>query len=183
MKLSPHKFAQYRTHHEIDVDMDGEFWPMMGILFTIWGAWTGIVHFLDWLTVDAIAWYVEPWTILPLLFLLIMKEKFDSLNPLHWWPMFFGYKIAGAKFEAVKESSDALDGAFESPDFGFWESFGKMLLAEKPDASGTLVQDAMANWKTFWMFPSIMALVVAGIFFVSFFDKGSSEEISTKEQD
>jgi len=26
MKLSPHKFAQYRTHHEIDVDMDGEFW-------------------------------------------------------------------------------------------------------------------------------------------------------------
>jgi hypothetical protein len=93
MKLSPHKFAQYRTHHEIDVDMDGEFWPMMGILFTIWGAWTGIVHFLDWLTVDAIAWYVEPWTILPLLFLLIMKEKFDSLNPLHWWPMFFGYKI------------------------------------------------------------------------------------------
>ena len=93
MKPSPHKFAQYRTHHEIDVDMDGEFWPMIGILFTIWGGWTGIVHFLDWLTVDAIAWYVEPWTILPLLFLLIMKEKFDSLNPLHWWPMFFGYKI------------------------------------------------------------------------------------------
>ena len=97
--------------------------------------------------------------------------------------MFFGYKIAGAKFEAVKESSNALAGAIESPDFGFWESFGKMLLAEKPDASGTLAQDAMANWKTFWMFPSIMALVVAGIFFVSFFDKGSSEEISTKEQD
>ena len=43
MKLSPHKFAQYRTHHEIDVDMDEEFWPMMGILFTIWGGWTGVV--------------------------------------------------------------------------------------------------------------------------------------------
>jgi hypothetical protein len=97
--------------------------------------------------------------------------------------MFFGYKIAGAKFEAVKESSNALDGAIESPSFGFWESFGKMLLAEKPDASGTLAQDAMANWKTFWMFPSFMALVVAGIFFFAFFDKGSSEEISTKEQD
>ena len=99
MKLSPRKQQKYvmlRTysHHDHDIDdMDGEFWPMMGILFTIWGAWTGIVHFLDWLTVDAIAWYVEPWTILPLLFLLIMKEKFDSLNPLHWWPMFFGYKI------------------------------------------------------------------------------------------
>jgi len=93
MKLSPHKFAQYRTHHEIDVDMDEEFWPMMGILFTIWGGWTGVVHLIDWLTVDAIVWWAEPLTIFPLVFLLIMKEKFDSLNPMHWWPMFFGYKI------------------------------------------------------------------------------------------
>ena len=99
MKLSPRKQQKYvmlRTysHHDHDIDdMDGEFWPMMGILFTIWGGWTGVVHFLDWLAFDAIAWYVEPWTILPLLFLLIMKEKFNSLNPLHWWPMFFGYKI------------------------------------------------------------------------------------------
>jgi hypothetical protein len=66
---------------------------MMGILFTIWGGWTGVVHFIDWLTVDAIVWWAEPLTIIPFLFLLIMKEKFDSLNPLHWWPMFFGYKI------------------------------------------------------------------------------------------
>jgi hypothetical protein len=93
MKLSPHKFAQYRTHHEIDVDMDEEFWPMMGILFTIWGGWTGVVHFLDWLTVDAIVWWAEPLTILPFVFLLVMSEKFDSLNPLHWWPMVWGYKI------------------------------------------------------------------------------------------
>ena len=91
MKLSPHRFAQYRTHHEIDVDMDEEFWPVLGILLAIWGAWTGVVHFIDWLTVDAIAWYVEPWTIIPFLFLLIMKEKFDSFNPLHWWPMVWGY--------------------------------------------------------------------------------------------
>ena len=80
MKLSPHKFAQYRTHHEIDVDMDEEFWPMMGILFTIWGGWTGVVHLIDWLTLDAIVWWAEPLTIVPLLFLLIMKEKFDSMS-------------------------------------------------------------------------------------------------------
>jgi len=90
--------------------------------------------------------------------------------------MFFGYKIAGAKFEAVKESSNSLAGAIESPTFGFWESFGKMLLAEKPNASGTLAQDAMANWKTFWMFPAIMAFVVAGIFLVAFFDKSNAKE-------
>ena len=93
MKLSPHKFAQYRTHHEIDVDMDEEFWPMMGILFTIWGGWTGVVHFLDWLTVDAIVWWAEPLTILPFIFLLVMAERYGSLNPLHWWPMCWGYKI------------------------------------------------------------------------------------------
>jgi len=98
MKLSPknqHKYIMLRTysHHDLDIDdMEGEFWPMMGILFTLWGAWTGVIHFIDWLTVDAIAWYVEPWTILPFLFLLAMKEQFDSLNPLHWWPMFWGYQ-------------------------------------------------------------------------------------------
>ena len=98
MKLSPKKQQKYvmlRTysHHDHDIDdMDGEFWPMMGILLAIWGAWTGVVHFLDWLAFDAIVWWLEPLTIVPLLFLLIMKERFDSLNPLHWWPMFWGYR-------------------------------------------------------------------------------------------
>ena len=102
MKSSPQKFAQYRTHHEIDIDIDEEFWPMMGILFTIWGGWTGVVHLIDWLTVDAIVWWAEPLTILPFVFLLIMKEKFDSLNPMHWWPMFFGYKIKLPDEDRVK---------------------------------------------------------------------------------
>ena len=95
MKLSPHKFAQYRTHHEIDVDadVDKEFWPIIGIMSTLWALWTGVVHLVDWLTVDAIVWYVEPFTVGPFLFLLIMKEKFDSLNPLHWWPMLWGYQV------------------------------------------------------------------------------------------
>ena len=105
MKRSPksqHIFAQYRTHHEIDIDIDEEFWPMTGILFTIWGGWTSVVHLVDWLTVDAIVWWVEPLTILPFVFLLIMKEQFDSLNPLHWWPMFFGYKIKLPDEDRVK---------------------------------------------------------------------------------
>ena len=108
MKLSPRKQQKYimlRTysHHDHDIDdMDEEFWPMMGILFTIWGGWTGVVHLIDWLTVDAIVWWVEPLTILPFVFLLIMKEKFDSLNPMHWWPMFFGYKIKLPDEDRVK---------------------------------------------------------------------------------
>ena len=108
MKLSPRKQQKYimlRTysHHDHDIDdMDGEFWPMMGILFTIWAGWTAVVHLIDWLTVDAMVWWAEPLTIFPLVFLLIMKEKFDSLNPMHWWPMFFGYKIKLPDEDRVK---------------------------------------------------------------------------------
>jgi hypothetical protein len=66
---------------------------MMGILFTIWGGWTGVVHLIDWLTLDAIVWWAEPLTIVPFIFLLVMSERYSSLNPLHWWPMVWGYKI------------------------------------------------------------------------------------------
>ena len=89
--------------------------------------------------------------------------------------MFFGYKIAGVKFGAVKASSDALGGAIKAPEFGFWESFGKMFLAEKPVVEGALVQDAMVNWKVFWTFPSILAIAVAVIFAVTFWDKTKSD--------
>ena len=93
-KISP-KFIQYRTysHHDHDIDdMDEEFWPIMGILLTILAGWTGLIHLLDWLTFDAIPWYAEPFTISPIIFLIVMKENFNSLNPLHWWPMVWGYK-------------------------------------------------------------------------------------------
>ena len=95
--------------------------------------------------------------------------------------MFFGYKIAGAKFAAVQESSDALAATIETPTFGFWESFGKMFLTEKPTATAGIVQDAMANWKTFWMFPSLMAIVVVVVFTVAFWDKVKQEEPSPEE--
>ena len=99
MKLSrknQQKFIMYRTyrHHDHDIDgLDGEFWPMMGILFTILGLWTGFVHLIDFLTFDAIPLWGEPFTIIPVLFLFAMNEKFNSFNPLHWWPLFWGYKL------------------------------------------------------------------------------------------
>ena len=97
MKLSPknqQKYIMLRTysHHDHDIDdFEEEFWPMMGILFTVWGMWTAIIHFIDYLTFDSIVWWVEPFTITPVIFLMVMKEKYDSLSPLHWWPMVWGY--------------------------------------------------------------------------------------------
>ena len=98
MKLSSknqHKFIMLRTysHHDHDIDdIDEEFWPILGILFALWSVWTGVIHLLDFWTFDAIVWWLEPFTIAPAIFLIVMKEKYDSLNPLHWWPMLWGYK-------------------------------------------------------------------------------------------
>lgn len=95
MKVSQKKYIMLRTysHHDHDIDdFDEEFWPIIGVLITVLGVWTGFVHFIDYLTFDAIAWYMEPFTITPIIFLMVMKEKYDSLNPLHWWPLVWGYK-------------------------------------------------------------------------------------------
>ena len=99
MKLSQknqRKFAQFRTysHHDHDIDeLDEEFWPVLGLLLTILGIWTGAVHLVDAWTLDMVPWWAEPFTITPVIFSIVMHEKFDSLNPLHWWPMFWGYQV------------------------------------------------------------------------------------------
>ena len=101
MKLSPKKqpkFIQFKSLPPYDNDTglslaeDEEFWPMMGIVFAIWGAWTGIIHFIDWLTFDAVPWWAEPFTVAPAIFIMAMNEKYNSFNPLLWWPTFWGYK-------------------------------------------------------------------------------------------
>jgi len=81
------------SHYEHDLDLEDEFWPVMGILFTILVLWTGLIHLIDFLTIDSIPWWAEPFTITPAIILIIMKERFDSLNPMHWWPMFWGYNV------------------------------------------------------------------------------------------
>lgn len=93
MKLSQQQKIRLYSHHDPDLDFEEDFWPVMGILFTILSLWTGVVHLIDYLTFDVIPWWVEPFTIAPIIILIIMKEKYDSLNPLHWWPLFWGYKV------------------------------------------------------------------------------------------
>ena len=99
MKLShknQQKFVQYRTytHHDHDIDdLEEEFWPVIGTLCSVLAVWTGIIHLLDYLTWDMIPWWAEPLTITPIIFLIVMHEKYESLNPAHWWPMFWGYQV------------------------------------------------------------------------------------------
>ena len=93
MKLSKTQKIRMYSHHDPDFDVEEDFWPVMGILFTILSLWTGFIHLIDFLTFDSIPWWAEPFTIAPVIFLIVMKERFDSITPLHWWPMFCGYNV------------------------------------------------------------------------------------------
>ena len=94
MKMNRQQMIRMYSHHDHDIDTEEDFWPIMGIILAILGLWTGFVHLVDWLTFDVIPWWAEPFTIAPIIFLIVMKEKYDSLNPAHWWPMFWGYPVS-----------------------------------------------------------------------------------------
>ena len=94
MKLRQKQKIRLYSHHEHELDVEEDFWPVMGVLITILTVWTGVIHLLDYFTFDAIPWWAEPFTIAPVIFLIVMNERYDSLNPLHWWPLFWGYQVA-----------------------------------------------------------------------------------------
>lgn len=78
---------------------------VLAVLITVW--W-GIVHFVDWLTFDAIVWWAEPFTVLILIPLLIMFMEFGA-NPLNWWPLIWGTKVEmeGNDFMSVWRKEEA----------------------------------------------------------------------------
>ena len=78
-------------YHDPDEDITT---PIMLVLSAlIVGGWWGIVHLIDWMTLDIIPWWLEPFTLLPVLFLFVMCMKYGR-NPLHWWPMVWGVRVA-----------------------------------------------------------------------------------------
>ena len=93
MKLSQHQKIRLYSHYDHHLEEDEDFWTVMGILITIMGLWTGFIHLLDYFTFDMIPWWAEPFTIIPVILFVVMKERYDSLNPLHWWPLIWGYKM------------------------------------------------------------------------------------------
>ena len=101
MKLSRQQKIRLYSHHDPDLDFEEDFWPVMGILFTILSLWTDAMHLIDYLTFDVIPWWVEPFTITPIIVLIVMKERYDSLNPLHWWPLFWGYRVTLPSREVI----------------------------------------------------------------------------------
>jgi hypothetical protein len=109
--------------------------------------------------------------------------------------MFFGYKIMGAgSFLGIDlgwkigeygeqvtkgtEFTDALTAARGEPEaVGFLESFTQMFSRSLPEGlDAGLLTETMAQWKNFWMFPSIIAAIIMAIFALTFWDKAKSED-------
>ena len=95
-KKQPKKFVQYRTHHEIDIDdEDGVAIAWIVLAFVV-GIWWAIVHVVD-IFFNKLSWWMEPLTIIPLLVVgipCIMLVELYGKNPMHWWPVVWGTKVA-----------------------------------------------------------------------------------------
>ena len=91
-----------RMNYHHDPDFDEEDLPtVIGIMIGILLLWWGVVHLIDKFTFDALPWWAEPFTILPMFGYIVMLEKYETANPLHWWPMLWGYKVPLANEDEI----------------------------------------------------------------------------------
>ena len=116
MKLSPKKpklinhpvltSHQYSRYHDDDDFDRGEEFLILGLGFGIWGIYWAVIHFLDKFTFNFIPWWVEPFTVFPLIGLVALAELYGR-NPLYWWPLFWGTKIK------IREEDDPIKHTLE----------------------------------------------------------------------
>ena len=79
--------------------------------------------------------------------------------------------------EGVGGSGDLSEGIKDlrgEEESSFLSQLGQMFSSDLPEAlSSESLSSTMAQWKSYWLFPAIMAGVIAVIFFVAFWDKVS----------
>ena len=78
----------YVSYHEEDEQLR----TLMILLLVFLGIWWGILHFLDWITLDFIPWWLEILLFFPFLFLSGVVIQ-HGRNPLHWWPICWGTRV------------------------------------------------------------------------------------------
>jgi nucleoside transporter len=93
--------------------------------------------------------------------------------------MFFGYKVAFAKFGSTVTGHEALAKALSTAkpaeSLSFIQKTGKMFSVNMPQIDTTLLSDTVAQWKEMWILPCIMAAVIMVIFALAF-RPGKTEE-------
>ena len=89
--------------------------------------------------------------------------------------MFFGFKVAASKFGEVPGYAP-LDAAIQAArpvvELSFGEKMAKLFSVDLPASIDSgLLSTAMEQWKSFWLFPAVLATIIAVIFFAAFWDK------------
>jgi len=90
--------------------------------------------------------------------------------------MYFGYQVAFGRFgEEVTKYRDldqAISSARNAEQLSFGEQISRMFSVGMPEGVDlSLLSDTMAQWKEFWVFPALMAGVIAVLFLVTFWDR------------
>ena len=98
--------------------------------------------------------------------------------------MYVGYAIVfGKAWMGIKEGqasrladsgalAEAIGAARPEETLGFGQKLMKMFAVDLPESvDAALIGKAMEQWKAFWIFPAIVAAVIAVIFFLTFWDK------------
>jgi nucleoside transporter len=88
-----------------------------------------------------------------------------------------GLEGTATKLTSTGKLGEAITAARGEQTLGFFEGLGKMFTVKLPEGiDPKLLSEAMTQWKAFWTFPAIMALVIAGIFFAAFWDRSRVAE-------
>jgi len=90
--------------------------------------------------------------------------------------MYFGYQVAFGRFggEVTKyaDLDQAISSARTAEQLSFGEQISRMFSVGMPEGVDlSLLADTMAQWKEFWVFPALMAGVIAVLFLVTFWDR------------
>ena len=102
--------------------------------------------------------------------------------------LYFGYKVAGAKFINVNEDYGALNTLItennKQEDLTAGEQLAQMFSVNDLDGiDSEVVGSAMSKWQEFWVYPAAMAGIISVVFFFAFWDKisiGSDEKSSSE---
>ena len=94
--------------------------------------------------------------------------------------MFIGYGvvfgkwgIAGqfSKVNKYEELNTVITSTRSTEELSFGEKLTKLFAVDMPDSvDPTLLSTTMEQWKAFWLFPALLAAIIAVLFFVAFWD-------------
>ena len=81
-----------RYYHMQETDEFGSTRELLIILLVIVGIYWGVLHLIDWLTMDIVPWWLEILSFVPFCLLCAMVVLYGQ-NPLYWWPAIWGVRV------------------------------------------------------------------------------------------